>query len=285
MAKKTKQNSIMTEIKNSILGGIENLDDKSIIHSGRANHFIKGEAVGGKLYLQTDKLQFQSHRFNIQNHGLMIEIEQIKEVSFYNTLGFVPNGLAITTLGGQKEKFVVSDRRLWKEEIEKLKPPMLTIPEQTHRPVEIDRNPIPAYIAIVSALFAIIGCFMPWAQFGFLQVRGIEGDGIILLIAAAIAAIIAISNLSKRKNRNAWIFLIAGLIGCAILYMDISALKERGGNGITVTIFGGGNVANFIGTGVYIALLGSIGLVLAGLVGFFKRNVEEVQVHTAKDKE
>ena len=100
---------------------IENFDNKQIVHSGGANHFINAEAVGGKLYLLTDKLQFQSHSFNIQNHGLTIEIEQIKEVSFYNTLGLVPNGLAITTLSGQKEKFVVSGRRLWKEKIEKLK--------------------------------------------------------------------------------------------------------------------------------------------------------------------
>jgi hypothetical protein len=100
---------------------IENLDGKPIIRSGGANHFINGEAVGGKLYLLADKLQFQSHGFNIQNHGQIIGIEQIKEVSFYNTLGLVPNGLAITTLDGQTEKFVVGNRRLWKEEIEKLK--------------------------------------------------------------------------------------------------------------------------------------------------------------------
>lgn len=100
---------------------IEDSDGRVIVHSGDANHFMKGEAVGGKLYLLTDKLQFQSHKFNIQNHRLIIEIEQIKEVGFYNTLGFVPNGLAIITMGGQTEKFVVNGRRHWKEEIEKLK--------------------------------------------------------------------------------------------------------------------------------------------------------------------
>jgi len=100
---------------------IENLDGKPIVRSGGANHFINGEAVGGKLYLLTDKLQFQSHGFNIQNHGQIIGIEQIKEVSFFNTLGLIPNGITITTLDGQAEKFVVINRRLWKEEIERLK--------------------------------------------------------------------------------------------------------------------------------------------------------------------
>jgi hypothetical protein len=100
---------------------IKNHGGKPVLHSGGANHFINGEAVGGKLYLLTDKLHFQSHGFNIQNHGQIIDIEQIKEVGFYNTLGLIPNGLSITTLGGQTEKFVVNNRKLWKEEIEKLK--------------------------------------------------------------------------------------------------------------------------------------------------------------------
>src|SRR5690606_33904382 len=99
---------------------IENLEGKTIIRSGGANHFINGEAVGGKLYLFTDKLQFQSHGFNIQNHGQIIHLEEIKEVNFCNTLGLIPNGLAITTHTGQTEKFVVGGRRLWNDEIEKL---------------------------------------------------------------------------------------------------------------------------------------------------------------------
>ncbi len=100
---------------------VENLDSESIIHSGGANHFKNVEAVGGKLYLFKDKLQFKSHNFNVQNHGEIIDLNQIQEVNFYNTLGIIPNGLAIKTSGGQTEKFVVNGRRIWKEKIEKLK--------------------------------------------------------------------------------------------------------------------------------------------------------------------
>lgn len=99
---------------------IENLDGKPIIHCEGANYFVNGEAIGGKLYLLTDKIQFQSHTLNIQNQGQIINIEQIKEVRFYNTFGLIPNGLAITTQSGRTEKFVVNNRRLLKEEIEKL---------------------------------------------------------------------------------------------------------------------------------------------------------------------
>jgi len=99
---------------------IEVPDGISILYSDGANHFKNGEGVGGKLYLLTDRLQFQSHNFNIQNHGLTIDIGQIKDVSLCNIFGLVPTGLAITTLDGKKEKFVVGSRKVWKKEIEKL---------------------------------------------------------------------------------------------------------------------------------------------------------------------
>ena len=99
---------------------IETKVDESIIHSGEANHFKNSEGVGGKLYLLTDKLQFKSHSFNLQNHELTIQIDQIKEITYSNTLGIVPNGLAISLKDGRQEKFVVNGRQLWKTEIEKL---------------------------------------------------------------------------------------------------------------------------------------------------------------------
>ena len=100
---------------------IETKDGESIIHSGGANHLKNREAVGGKLYLLTDKLQFKSHRLNLQNHELTIHIDQIKDVTFYNNLGIIPNGLAISLKDGRQEKFVVSGRQHWKTEIEKLR--------------------------------------------------------------------------------------------------------------------------------------------------------------------
>jgi len=98
---------------------IENVSNNEIIRSSGANHFKNGEAVGGRLYLLIDKLQFKSHNFNIQNHGLEIPLGQISQTRFFNTLGLIPNGLEIRTIDGRIEKFVVSDRKKWSEEIEK----------------------------------------------------------------------------------------------------------------------------------------------------------------------
>jgi hypothetical protein len=100
---------------------IENENMDKIIHSGAANHFINGEAVGGRLYLLTDRIQFKSHNFNISNHELKIDLEQIQQMNFFNTLGLIPNGFEIQTLNGRIEKFVVDGRKQWREEIEKLK--------------------------------------------------------------------------------------------------------------------------------------------------------------------
>lgn len=134
----------MKETKNSVLSGltlafdkavnyflnskiikrqtqIANLEGVEIIRSDGANHFKNGEAVGGKLYLMEDKLQFQSHKFNIQNHGLEIPLEQISKIRFFKTLGLVANGLEIQTSDGKIEKFVISDRNIWRDEIEKTK--------------------------------------------------------------------------------------------------------------------------------------------------------------------
>ncbi|MCU4164308.1 hypothetical protein [Carboxylicivirga caseinilyticus] len=94
-------------------------EDTEIIHSGGANHLKNGEGVGGKLYLLKDNLQFKSHQFNVQNHSLSIDLKDITEISFYNSLGIIPNGLIVHTSNGIHEKFVVNGRRIWKEEIEK----------------------------------------------------------------------------------------------------------------------------------------------------------------------
>ncbi len=94
---------------------------KAVIRSGGANHFLNGEAVGGKLYLLDDSIIFKSHSFNLQNHGQEILLEKIVDIEFYNTLGIMPNGLKILTTNGVSEKFVLNNRKKWKADINKIK--------------------------------------------------------------------------------------------------------------------------------------------------------------------
>ena len=94
---------------------------QDIIRSGSANHFKNREAVGGKLYLLADSIQFKSHRFNVQNHEMKIELEEIKEIRMFNTLGIISNGLELKLMNGQIEKFVVDGRKQWRAAIERQK--------------------------------------------------------------------------------------------------------------------------------------------------------------------
>lgn len=99
----------------------QNANSETLIYSGGANHFLNRESVGGKMYLYPTKLIFKSHGLNIQTHELTIELSQVSNVDYYNSLGFVPNGLIITLKSGAAEKFVVHKRQFWKSEIDRLR--------------------------------------------------------------------------------------------------------------------------------------------------------------------
>ncbi|MET3114804.1 hypothetical protein AAKU52_002543 [Pedobacter sp. CG_S7] len=93
---------------------------KAILYAGPANHFLNGLSIGGKLYLLDDKIQFQSHQFNIQNDSHVLKLDQIGSVKSYKSLGIIPNGLSITTINGETQQYVVNNIRYWKNEIERL---------------------------------------------------------------------------------------------------------------------------------------------------------------------
>ncbi|WP_231426228.1 hypothetical protein [Pedobacter sp. Leaf250] len=99
---------------------LEGIAESDIIYSGGANYFKNAEAVGGKLYLLKDRLEFKSHQLNIQNQTFKINTADIQEIISYNTLGLIPNGLKVVLKDGVQEKFVVNNRTIWRENIQKL---------------------------------------------------------------------------------------------------------------------------------------------------------------------
>jgi hypothetical protein len=94
--------------------------DKSIItYSGLANHFKDGISVGGKLSLSKRELIFQTNLINfMMRHQHIIDLDQISEIRFKDTFGFISNGLSIKTNDGNIEQFVVNKRLIWKEQIQ-----------------------------------------------------------------------------------------------------------------------------------------------------------------------
>lgn len=89
--------------------------DEEIIFQTGANHFKGIEAVGGLLTLTNQRLVFQAHYLNIQNHQLFIDLQNIRSFSRYKTLKIVNNGLLITTAETVVEKFVVQQPEKWFE--------------------------------------------------------------------------------------------------------------------------------------------------------------------------
>jgi hypothetical protein len=96
---------------------IQLVEGEVIIKEGPANHFKGAEAVGGKLYLTNQRLFFKSHTVNVHVHEESYRLEDITSVRLRNTLGIVPNGMAVLLKDGREEKFVVYGRKDWMEKI------------------------------------------------------------------------------------------------------------------------------------------------------------------------
>ncbi len=92
-------------------------DEKPVRDSG-ANLQRGIEAVGGRLYLTTQRLIFESHRLNVQAGATVIRLTDIEGVwkcwtRLFGLIPVVPNSLAVATETGKIYRFVISDRDKW----------------------------------------------------------------------------------------------------------------------------------------------------------------------------
>ncbi|HED36955.1 MAG TPA: hypothetical protein ENI76_01710 [Ignavibacteria bacterium] len=99
---------------------IELQEGENILKEGPANHKVKYESVGGKLFLTTKRLVFKSHKINIQKHIFELELNKINDCNKYKTMGIIPNGLKISTNNNITEKFVVNRPNEWITHIEQI---------------------------------------------------------------------------------------------------------------------------------------------------------------------
>lgn len=95
----------------------ESFEGEAVLFQGPANHFMKAEGKGGWLTLIDTRLAFRSHGKNIQNKPIDIAISEIVEVKPNLMAGLIPNGLRIYKKDGDKESFVVSNRKDWATKI------------------------------------------------------------------------------------------------------------------------------------------------------------------------
>ncbi len=98
------------------------LPGETPIKDGAANMQRGIETVGGRLYLTSQRLVFESHAFNIQTGVTTIALTSITGArkcwtKFLNLVPLVPNSVAVTTSEGNEHRFVVFGRQAWLDAI------------------------------------------------------------------------------------------------------------------------------------------------------------------------
>jgi hypothetical protein len=76
------------------------------------------ETVGGKLYLTSQRLIFESHKLNIQTGVTEVPLQEIQSTEkcwtkFLGCIPLIPNSLAVSTKDGSVYKFVLYGRGSW----------------------------------------------------------------------------------------------------------------------------------------------------------------------------
>jgi hypothetical protein len=88
------------------------------VKDGGANLQRGIETVGGRLYLTSHRLVFESHAFNVQTGTTIIPLTSITGVRkcwtrFLNLIPLFPNSVAVTTKEGIEYRYVTFGRRAW----------------------------------------------------------------------------------------------------------------------------------------------------------------------------
>ena len=88
------------------------------VKDGAANLQRGIETVGGRLYLTSQRVLFESHSFNVQTGATAIPLTSITDVrkswtKFLNLVPLFPNSVAISTTDGNEYRFATFGRQLW----------------------------------------------------------------------------------------------------------------------------------------------------------------------------
>jgi len=117
---------------------------------------------------------------------------------------------------------------------------------------------LPGGVVLAGAVIAGIGTLMPWAvvetPFGTLSRAGVQGDGLFILILAAIAGILGAVMLTRRPSGGLRTAVVVALgIGLVIVSYDwahITTTDIQVGPGVYLTVIG--------------SLIGGVGAMLPG---------------------
>lgn len=100
--------SIVTHILQSEL--IKNAPE-GCLHAEAANYLTRAEAVGGRIFLCNDRLEFRAHVFNFHRIALSIPYDEIKKVGYTR----FPERVRLSLMSGTDAVFIVSSGRKFAE--------------------------------------------------------------------------------------------------------------------------------------------------------------------------
>lgn len=91
---------------------------EAIVKAGAANLRRNVEMVGGRLYLTSQRLVFESHRINVQTGITALERMSIRSVRpdwtrLFGLVPLLPNALVVTTFRDEEYLFSVFGRQAW----------------------------------------------------------------------------------------------------------------------------------------------------------------------------
>ncbi len=84
-----------------------------VVKAGNSNHIIDRKSIHGKLILTNQRVYFKSFKNNGENFDKEILPQEIKEIMFFNTKFFIPNGLNIIPKIGNELRFTIKKRNSW----------------------------------------------------------------------------------------------------------------------------------------------------------------------------
>jgi hypothetical protein len=91
---------------------------KDSLAEAPANLYYGYIAVGGKIFLMKDRIEFHPHNVLQRYKPVILKFDSIEKTQLSRQFLFVPNCFSILNRDGVEYKFVASYRRLWVESIE-----------------------------------------------------------------------------------------------------------------------------------------------------------------------
>ena len=118
-------------------------------------------------------------------------------------------------------------------------------------------------IGLIGAILLIVGAFLPWGRTAIVDVTGLDGDGVITLGIGVVAIILLLI-----KKVPLWITIILGVVALAIGIIDMRGMAAAN---TELGLEAGDEFAVSIGSGLYLTVVGGVGLIVGPIVGYIMR--------------